>query len=796
MYLSIIIFPLLGSISSGFLGRKLGVTGSHIITCTCLIISSILITIAFYEVGICGSPVTIKLFSWIDSEFMSISWEFLFDQLTVSLSLAVIYCSTLIHIYSVDYLSNDPHNQRFFSYLSLFTFFMLFLVSAGNYFVMFIGWEGIGIVSYLLINFYFTRIQSNKAAILALTMNRVGDFGLSIAFFALFAVFGSLNFATIYSLAPFINETAITIIALLLLTGAAAKSSQLGLHSWLPGSMEAPTPVSALLHAATYLNFLNIILTHIFYIKALTHQKGRSSPSIFGGRQSPFFKFKNNSYNKSFHSNAHHTKVGIRREGDDFFIPWKLTYSGINALNSIKKFHNWLPLNSPIRLFIDNHCSCLFKTEPGLLGEYHTNINKSYFTVESMLKNNKLIDCANLRTAKKAFSDINNSYIYAFINKDTQKFYKGSTINPISRLHNYIHSWSYSRQRLLLEMRKTGGGFKNYYFFPGFSVPNYLNLFTKLNPTIKLNPKDKFILNCLSEYHVRLLEQSIISFIKPDINDINVAVSYSFINIDIINYQPTKSRLKSHIIYAYDKKGNLFYEYASINQAKFALGLTDYKIRWNRNKDNRFIYCPKLGIELRIFDSTLKISSSFGNNRSLSSFKNLVSVKDINLNNIPMNVIYAYLDDKKTLYGIFNNATEFALSHGLNPWQAYKYINKERAIPIKIVKIAPAVYTLFIYLCCNPIYLKNKIDIQSKQYWPVVSIDTTENNLVRFHDTPNAARIELSALLGITNLKPTRNFTQSYITGPIRKGVKMKLSKFKNRFILLWLKYFEKNSKF
>jgi len=251
MYLSILIFPLLGSISAGFLGRKIGVTGSHIITCLCLIISSILITIAFYEVGICGSPVTIYLFKWIDSELMSISWEFLFDQLTVSLSLAVLYCSTLIHIYSVDYLSTDPHNQRFFSYLSLFTFFMLFLVSAGNYFVMFIGWEGIGIVSYLLINFYFTRIQSNKSAILALTMNRVGDFGVSVSFFALFAVFGSLNYSTIYSLTPFINETAITIIALLLLSGAAAKSSQLGLHSWLPGSMEAPTPVSALLHAAT-----------------------------------------------------------------------------------------------------------------------------------------------------------------------------------------------------------------------------------------------------------------------------------------------------------------------------------------------------------------------------------------------------------------------------------------------------------------------------------------------------------------------------------------------------------------
>jgi NADH-ubiquinone oxidoreductase chain 5 len=139
MYLSILIFPLLGSISAGFLGRKIGVTGSHIITCSCLIISSILISLAFYEVGICGSPVTIVLFNWIDSEFMSISWEFLFDQLTVSLSLAVLYCSTLIHIYSVDYLSTDPHNQRFFSYLSLFTFFMLFLVSAGNYFVLFIG---------------------------------------------------------------------------------------------------------------------------------------------------------------------------------------------------------------------------------------------------------------------------------------------------------------------------------------------------------------------------------------------------------------------------------------------------------------------------------------------------------------------------------------------------------------------------------------------------------------------------------------------------------------------------------
>ena len=238
MYLTILILPLLGSFVSGFLGRKIGVTGSHIITCTCLILSSILATIAFYEVGLSSSPVTIYLFNWIVSEYMNISWEFLFDQLTVSMFIPVLYISSLIHIFSTDYMAEDPHNQRFFSYLSLFTFFMLILVSGANFFVMFVGWEGIGIVSYLLINFWFTRIQANKAAILALTMNRVGDMGLSIGYFALFALFGSLDYATIFSIVPFMNETAITIIGILLLTGAMAKSAQIPLHSWLPGSME------------------------------------------------------------------------------------------------------------------------------------------------------------------------------------------------------------------------------------------------------------------------------------------------------------------------------------------------------------------------------------------------------------------------------------------------------------------------------------------------------------------------------------------------------------------------------
>ena len=143
------------------------------------------------------------------------------------------------------------HNQRFFSYLSLFTFFMLILVSGSNYLVMFVGWEGIGIVSFLLISFWYTRISAVKAATQALIMNRVGDMLLSIGFFAMIALFGSLDYATVFSLSPYINETYITIIGLLIFAGATAKSAQIPLHVWLPASMEGPTPVSALIHAAT-----------------------------------------------------------------------------------------------------------------------------------------------------------------------------------------------------------------------------------------------------------------------------------------------------------------------------------------------------------------------------------------------------------------------------------------------------------------------------------------------------------------------------------------------------------------
>ena len=137
--LLILILHFLGSLISGLLVRQIGVTCSHFINTSCLILSSILATLAFYEVGICWSPVSINFGSWVDSELMSISWEFLFDQLTVSMLLPVLYISSLIHIFSIDYMAGDPHNQRFFSYLSLFTFFMLILVSGANYFVMFVG---------------------------------------------------------------------------------------------------------------------------------------------------------------------------------------------------------------------------------------------------------------------------------------------------------------------------------------------------------------------------------------------------------------------------------------------------------------------------------------------------------------------------------------------------------------------------------------------------------------------------------------------------------------------------------
>jgi NADH-ubiquinone oxidoreductase chain 5 len=251
MYLAIITLPLLGSIVSGFFGRKIGVSGAQIITCTSVIVTTLLAIVAFFEVGLNNIPVSINLFRWIDSESLNVLWGFHFDSLTVSMLIPVLIVSSLVHIYSIGYMSHDPHNQRFFSYLSLFTFMMIILVTANNFLLMFVGWEGVGICSYLLVSFWFTRIAANQSSMSAFLTNRVGDCFLTIGMFAILWSFGNIDYSTVFSLAPFINENIVTIIGICLLIGAMAKSSQVGLHVWLPMAMEGPTPVSALIHAAT-----------------------------------------------------------------------------------------------------------------------------------------------------------------------------------------------------------------------------------------------------------------------------------------------------------------------------------------------------------------------------------------------------------------------------------------------------------------------------------------------------------------------------------------------------------------
>ena len=251
MYLALIVLPILGSIISGFFGRKVGVSGSQIITCSCVIITTILAIFAFIEVGLNNIPVTINLFRWVDSESLNIAWAFNFDALTVSMLIPVLIVSSVVHIYSIGYMSHDPHNQRFFSYLSLFTFMMIVLVTANNFLLMFVGWEGVGICSYLLVSFWFTRIAANQSSMAAFLANRVGDCFLTIGMFAILWSFGNVDYYTVFSLAPYYNENIVIIIGICLLIGAMAKSSQVGLHVWLPMAMEGPTPVSALIHAAT-----------------------------------------------------------------------------------------------------------------------------------------------------------------------------------------------------------------------------------------------------------------------------------------------------------------------------------------------------------------------------------------------------------------------------------------------------------------------------------------------------------------------------------------------------------------
>jgi NADH-ubiquinone oxidoreductase chain 5 len=261
MYLPLIFLPLAGFCITGLFGRAIGPKGAAIVTTSCLVISLFLSFFAFYEVGLMGSPVYIQLATWVSSEVLLINWGFLFDSLTVVMCVVVTFVSSLVHLYSIEYMSHDPHLPRFMSYLSLFTFFMLILVTADNFIQMFLGWEGVGLCSYLLINFWFSRVQANKAAIKAMIMNRIGDFCLVIGILILFVNFKSVDYATVAVLAPFFKSQTInflnmdfdilSLVCIFLFLGAVGKSAQLGLHTWLPDAMEGPTPVSALIHAAT-----------------------------------------------------------------------------------------------------------------------------------------------------------------------------------------------------------------------------------------------------------------------------------------------------------------------------------------------------------------------------------------------------------------------------------------------------------------------------------------------------------------------------------------------------------------
>lgn len=192
MYLVLITLPLLSSILAGLFGRSLGVKGAQFISCSFIFITTFLALLAFVEVGYNNIPVTINVMRWVDSESLNVYWGFYFDSLTVSMLLPVLIISSLVHFYSVGYMSHDPHNQRFFSYLSLFTFMMVILVTANNYLLMFLGWEGVGVCSYLLINFWFTRIAANQSSISAFLTNRVGDCCFTVGMFALIWSFGNI----------------------------------------------------------------------------------------------------------------------------------------------------------------------------------------------------------------------------------------------------------------------------------------------------------------------------------------------------------------------------------------------------------------------------------------------------------------------------------------------------------------------------------------------------------------------------------------------------------------------------
>ncbi len=261
MEISIIALPLIASIISGFFGKLIGDRNSEIVTSLLVSISAVLSLIVFYEVIFNQYEQNIKISTWISSGSLDVNWSMKIDALSSIMLAVVTFVSALVHIYSIGYMSHDPHKPRFMAYLSLFTFAMLMLVTADNFIQLFFGWEGVGLCSYFLIGFWFKKETANAAAIKAFVVNRVGDFGFALGIFLIFYLFGTVNYSEVFDQIPTIVDkklnflgitiNAIDLICILLFIGAMGKSAQIFLHTWLPDAMEGPTPVSALIHAAT-----------------------------------------------------------------------------------------------------------------------------------------------------------------------------------------------------------------------------------------------------------------------------------------------------------------------------------------------------------------------------------------------------------------------------------------------------------------------------------------------------------------------------------------------------------------
>src|ERR1700742_2413265 len=261
MYAAIVFLPLIGSFIAGLFGRIIGQRPSELVTTVLLFCSLALSLVAFTDVALEGHKYIIPILPWIHSGAFVADWTVRIDTITAVMLVVVTGVSSLVHLYSIGYMHEDPSRPRFFSYLSLFTFAMLMLVTANNYLQLFFGWEGVGLASYLLIGFWYTRPSANAAAIKAFIVNRIGDFGFILGIFGVWAIFGTLDFDAVFAAAPAIagkhfifaghSVDIMTTLCLLLFVGAMGKSAQLGLHTWLPDAMEGPTPVSALIHAAT-----------------------------------------------------------------------------------------------------------------------------------------------------------------------------------------------------------------------------------------------------------------------------------------------------------------------------------------------------------------------------------------------------------------------------------------------------------------------------------------------------------------------------------------------------------------